>query len=115
MDQVVGSLADLTDGFMASAESLDKETAAFLQNDLLSISAIHAENYTTYHQQEAVKKLKAESIQGLNQIAINSELYSSSDSFSPEGIERFDSRGRAIRFGSWLQCSIGSKRSAKRP
>ena len=89
MDQVVGSLADLTDGFMASAESLDKETAAFLQNDLLSISAIHAENYTTYHQQEAAKKLQAESIQGLNQIAINSELYSSSESFSPEGVERF--------------------------
>lgn len=88
MDQVVGSLADLTDGFMASAESLDKETAAFLQNDLLSISAIHAENYTTYHQQEAAKKLQAESIQGLNQIAINSELYSSSDLFSPEGVER---------------------------
>ena len=89
MDQVVGSLADLTDGFMASAESLDVERATLLQNDLLSISAIHAENYTTYHQQQAVKKLQAESIQGLNQIAINSELYSSSDSFSPEGVERF--------------------------
>jgi len=88
MDEVVKSLEDLTDGFMASAESLDVERATFLQNDLLSISAIHTENYTTYHQQEAAKKLRAESIQGLNQIAINSELYSSSDSFSPEGVER---------------------------
>ena len=87
MDEVVKSLAELTDGFMASAESLDVERATFLQNDLLSISAIHTENYTTYHQQEAAKKLRAESIQGLNQIAINSELYSSSDSFSPEGVE----------------------------
>ena len=87
MGQIQDSLSDLTDGFLASAESLDTEYAAFLQNDILGIAAVQGERYSTYHQREAVKQLQADSVAGLREITLNADAIAYSPAYSPESIE----------------------------
>jgi len=77
-------LNNLRDGYLAAAASLDPEYAAFFQNDIIGQSGVIGEQYSTYHQQEAIKFQRAEALKGIQARTLANEQFANSYAYTPQ-------------------------------
>ena len=84
MSDFNNDLNNLRDGYLAAAESLDPEYAAFFQNDIIGQSGVLGEQYSTYHQREAIKFQRADALKGIQARTLANEQLANSSAYTPQ-------------------------------